>query len=313
MNRSRSKGFTIVELLVVITIIGMLVAMLMPAIGNVRRQVQRTVCLNNQNQLGKAALASATRNGDMPNSMEWWLGADRSTLNQQWHGWVPPLLKDMGRGDVYEQIQNAIQTGQNPRSIQIYIEFLVCPSDPPASLSGAPLSYVVNGGSPDNYTKVTDPPDWRANGAWSNSVSASGQPALKVTLNYIQQHDGTSTTIMLGENVNAEEWNQGTINEEHTSLLWTKTMASITDFTEELSEPITVARARPSSRHEGGFVLTFCDSSGRFVSDQIDKEVYARLMSSAGSQTGTPNMASTVGSADYAFQKVLVSPADLDP
>src|SRR5262245_8682385 len=66
MSRQRSSGFTLVELLVVIAIIGVLVALLLPAVQSAREASRRTACQNNIRQLGLAAINFADTNGKFP-------------------------------------------------------------------------------------------------------------------------------------------------------------------------------------------------------------------------------------------------------
>ena len=66
---NRRIGFTLVELLVVIAIIGLLVALLLPAINSAREAGRRATCSNNMHQIGLALNAHISAYGFLPSGM----------------------------------------------------------------------------------------------------------------------------------------------------------------------------------------------------------------------------------------------------
>jgi len=106
MRRKRfsPKGFTLVELLVVIAIIGVLIALLLPAIQAAREAARRSTCANNLKQIGLAALNHETAHGSLP-SAGWgfaWVGdPDRGFGKTQPGGWVYSLLPFLEKEEIY--------------------------------------------------------------------------------------------------------------------------------------------------------------------------------------------------------------------
>ena len=75
MNRSRTSAFTLIELLTVIAVIGILAAILIPVIGNVRQKADEATCLNNLRQIGAAmGLYQSDHKGVFPAAVEDWTG-----------------------------------------------------------------------------------------------------------------------------------------------------------------------------------------------------------------------------------------------
>ena len=122
VNRSSSHGrlttrvsaFTLVELLVVIAIIGILVALLLPAVQSAREAARRTSCLNNLKQMSLAVLNFESIAGRLPPSAQV-KDVEVPGNNGSWgvHGRILPFLEE---GALFEQVDITLAWDSHPLS-----------------------------------------------------------------------------------------------------------------------------------------------------------------------------------------------------
>jgi prepilin-type N-terminal cleavage/methylation domain-containing protein/prepilin-type processing-associated H-X9-DG protein len=237
--REKRKGFTLVELLVVIAIIGILVALLLPAIQAAREAARRTQCTNQLRQLAIAFHNHHDVHKHLPTGgWQWnWLGyPDYGYGKDQPGGWMYNILPfieeqslhDIGRGATGVAVKTATKKRvQSPfeglncpsrRGTNVYAfqsvgttfalsdPFEVCSKTDYAANAGDMISPELNGGptASDNYDSIKKTWDWASYGSGAYSQydgdnKASGVVFGRSEINFRQITDGTSDTYMVGE------------------------------------------------------------------------------------------------------------------
>jgi len=133
MKRSVDRrGFTLVELLVTIAIIGVLVGVTLPAVQAVRGAAQRTACSNNLHQVGMAAQNYLSVHRHLPPGVVSW---DAATTDMPSSTWLVHLLPYVEHDNLYRDSVNAYRAGEDPFmgahiGKQLPIAIFQCPSDP---------------------------------------------------------------------------------------------------------------------------------------------------------------------------------------
>lgn len=236
----RTGGFTLVELLVVITIIGVLIALLIPAVQTAREAARQVQCSNNVKQLALAAMNHESVIGFFPTGgwgREWLGHPDRGFGKSQPGGWIYSILPfieqhtlhDLGTAGSGMTIEDA-----NARRLTTPLAGLNCPTRRPAVLYDlsstygiqfrltneaipkvARSDYAINGGDYMQYCYddhspsdliAGDDPDFQ----WDDMSHQTGICYQRSEIVITAITDGTSNTLLIGEKyVNSSHYSDG--------------------------------------------------------------------------------------------------------
>lgn len=305
MVRSQRKAFTLVELLVVITIIAMLMALLIPAVQAARENGRNITCVNNIRELGHAMISYDQSKGNLPG---WLRGVPNPAVSPPgpmvYTSWVPQIFPQIGRGDLHDIYVDTPAYFTVGSTAEQHLEILICASDLPndATTAPFPFSYVVNGGHPDDRTSSSNPVgDFKQNAMFHHLPSNESQ---RMSIADLTRRDGTSTTILMAENADVLNWNavppigatpigaaaEFQESERQLAALWHLASPPATLRRDRVMTTValSLAQTTPRSEHPDRFNVVMADGSTKSLNQDMSYNIYWLLMTPHGSRAISP-------------------------
>lgn len=312
-SAGRRSGFTLVELLVVMSIISILIGLFMPAVQAAREAARRTQCQNNLRQIGVAVGSHEALNQRFPTGgwgWRWVADPDRGNDKNQPGGWIYSILPymeqtsvhDLGKGQpLFNKLATAIQlqkttvpgfncptrrdNGPFTHQCQVSVFNAVSLTQVDARSDYAANAgdfYVSMGPGPTSYQDTTY--------VWPSTGQMTGISYLCSEVRVAEITDGTSNTYLVGEKylstdyyVNGASWGddysmyQGADHDIHR---WVAKNAS-TPWPPRPDSPgddqVGDLNNMFGSAHPGVWNALFCDGSVHSIGYTINAEVHRRL------------------------------------
>ena len=261
----RERAFTLVELLVVVSVIAMLVAILLPAVQAARGAARRTHCQNNLRQIGLGLLAHHEALSAFPiGAIEWRSAAKPNNRQLAWSAFLLPYLEEQSTYDLLD-LNTSFDSPENAKGAAAVLPVYMCPS----SRRGEQL---IDGRGPCDY-----------GGIYGERLTSPNSPPkgamlfdVPIAIEHIK--DGLSNTLIVAEDSRFPDgqWING---------------RNVFDQ----AYPINAAPLYENdirSDHPGGAIGVLADGSVHFLDESLDKRVLAAYCTRAGKEV--------IGQADVA-------------
>jgi prepilin-type N-terminal cleavage/methylation domain-containing protein/prepilin-type processing-associated H-X9-DG protein len=287
---SRRRGFTLIELLVVIAIIGVLIALLLPAVQAAREAARRAQCTNNLKQLALAAHNYISSVGCLPAGLLDQVSAAAPTSGL-WTSFGPmlPLSAYLEQGTVFNMMNFSVNMYDwaNTSVNAVGLSTLWCPSDPGVN-RGISQGYVLTSFTPAMIMQYSSYSG--SVGSWfaypfnnTGSQNHTGVFYYNSRTSIADITDGTSNTLLFfehtrfienaGDQIGWHWWTSGNNGDTLGTTFWPINPQKRVPYTcvdQDGGNNTSNVVGAASSMHPGGANAALCDGSVRFFKDTID-------------------------------------------